>query len=163
MTEEEWQTRCGFHLFEERPLFPRVSARQLVLVAAAWLRRFDRYWAPLPASSEIIGGIFSNHQMRVALDWLERWADSTARTEELDAAVQNAREAADFARVMFEDLVEDNEDQLIELRWRVADAAADAVEFVREVARLCGDPGSQLADALTALGGWSDPNLPRFI
>ncbi len=163
MTEEEWRTQCGFHLFESRPLYTRATARQVVLLVAAWLRRFDRYWAPLPSPSEIFQAIFHNRQMARALDFLERWADGEAGPLGLKEAARDAREAAHFARVLVEDLVEDTEERRLEYRAYVTDWAADSVEFACDLIRLCGDPRRNLAEALAVLGDRSNPNLPPIV
>lgn len=163
MTEAEWLTRCGFHWLGDRPLYTRATARQVVLLAAAWLRRFDRYWSPLPSPSEVTAAIFRNDQMRRAIDFLERWADGASRPLELGEAAKNAREEAQFARVLYEDLVEDNDERLMEWRAYVTESAADAAEFVCDLIRVCDDPGRTLADALAVLGDRSRPNLPSIV
>lgn len=163
MTEEEWLTRCGFHLLEFRPLYDRMTARQVVCLAAAWLRRFDRYWAPIPSPSEGIAAVMNNSQMEQAIGFLERWADGRAGPLEVDEAAKDAREAAHFARVLVENLVEDNEERLMEWRAYVAAAAADAVEVVCELIRLCRAPGRNLADALESLGDRTSPHLPPLV
>jgi hypothetical protein len=163
MTEDEWLTRCGFHLLEFRPLYDRATGRQVVYLAVAWLRRFERYWAPIPSPSEVIAAIFHNSQMDRAINFLERWAGGRAGPLELGEATKDAREAAHFAQVLVEDLVEDNEERQMEWRAYVTEAAADAVESVCELIRLCRTPGQKLADALAPLGGRANPNLPPFV
>jgi hypothetical protein len=117
------------------------------LLAVAWLRRFGRYWAPIPSPGEILATICHNSQMAQALDFLERWADGRAGPLEPGEAAKDARAAAHFARVLLDDLVEDNEERLREWRAYVTEAAADAVEMVCALIGLCGAPGQNLADA----------------
>jgi hypothetical protein len=163
MTEDEWLTRCNFGQLEDKPLYHRISVRQFVLLGVAWLRRYDRYWGRLPAWSDIASDIFSNRQMDAAINFLERWADGKAGPLELGEAVKDANEAAYFGRLLFEDLVEDNEEGLIEFRARVTEAASGAVLFLCEATHLCGDPCGNLADVLSVLGDRSSPNLPPFV
>ena len=107
MTEADWKSRCGFHWMAESPVYERLTMRRLALLAVAWCRRFERFWAPLPSSSEILSGIMHIRGVGGAIDLVERWADADPKSNDLGEAARMARDAANDSRVLFEDLVED--------------------------------------------------------